>query len=171
MPFFPPGRLLPSSPKSYTIRMRFIEIQEKDTPELWKLYLDADPERAVVLQYLPQCRVFALEENGLPLAAACVLPLNRNTCELKNLAVAPSYQRKGLGARLCRGVFEACRQYGFTKITVGTADIAHAPVPFYEKLGFRRTGLLKDFFIIHYAAPIYDGGVQCRDMVLLEKVL
>lgn len=151
--------------------MHFIEIQEKDTPELWKLYLDADPERAVVQKYLPQSRVYALEESGQPLAAACVLALDRKTCELKNLAVAPAYQNKGLGTQLCRRVFEACRRYGFAKITVGTADIPHSPVPFYEKLGFKRTRVLKDFFITRYTAPIYDGGIQCRDMVVLEKDL
>lgn len=151
--------------------MNFIEITGKETPELWALYLEADPERGAVLKYLRQSRVFVLEENALPLAAACVLALDEKTCELKNLAVLPQLQGRGLGAQLCRRVFESCRQYGFAKITVGTADISRTPIPFYERLGFKRTGVIKDFFITNYSAPIYDGGEPCRDMVLLEKEL
>lgn len=151
--------------------MKFTETADKETPQLWALYLEADPEEAVVRGYLSACRVYVAEQDGRICAQACVLPLSRNKCELKNLAVAEKERGHGLGARLCEFLFQACRERGFKTVLVGTADISCSPIPFYERLGFKRAGVIKDFFITHYSAPIYDRGEQCRDMVLLEKEL
>jgi len=166
-----PKTLAKPALKTLGYLMQFTAVTDKETPQLWALYLEADPEAAVVRRYLPECRVYAAVQDGRVCAQACILPLSKDTCELKNLAVAAEERGRGLGMRLCEFLFHACRENGFKKMVAGTADISHSPVPFYERLGFKCTGVIKDFFIKNYSAPIYDGGEQCRDMVLLEKEL
>ena len=51
---------------------------------------------------------------------------------------------------------------------VGTGD-SPLTVPFYEKCGFRRAFVVKDFFTRHYDHPIYEAGVLLKDMVYLQR--
>jgi len=45
------------------------------------------------------------------------------------------------------------------------------PILFYLKQGFVKYGVKKDFFVQNYPQPIYDHGIQLRDMVMLKKEL
>lgn len=51
---------------------------------------------------------------------------------------------------------------------VGTADAGTKQIAFYDKNGFRKFGLKKNFFIDHYEMPIYEDRVQLKDMVMLK---
>ncbi len=44
-----------------------------------------------------------------------------------------------------------------------------ANVLFYERCGFARSHIRKNFFTDHYDHPVYDGGVRLIDMVYLRK--
>lgn len=148
-----------------------MQAKDKNSPQLWPFYLEADPERQAVLRYLPQSRVYLLVEQALPMAVACVLPLTPTICELKNITVCRHRRRQNLGTLLCQYIFEECRQQGFVKLLVGTADVSCAPLAFYQQLGFTRTTVITNFFIDNYATPIYDNGELCRNMIILEKCL
>lgn len=39
----------------------------------------------------------------------------------------------------------------------------------YQKCGFRITGVDRNFFLTHYTEKIYENGIQCRDMIPIEK--
>lgn len=89
--------------------------------------------------------------------------------EVKSLAVAPAYQRRGVGralldhaARRCAGTFDV--------LQVGTGD-SPLTVPFYEACGFSRAHVVPNFFTSNYDHPIFEAGVQLRDMVVLERRL
>ena len=89
--------------------------------------------------------------------------------EVKSLAIAPAYQRRGVGralldhaARRCAGTFDV--------LQVGTGD-SPLTVPFYETCGFTRSHVLPNFFIENYDHPIVEAGVLLKDMVILEKRL
>jgi ribosomal protein S18 acetylase RimI-like enzyme len=41
----------------------------------------------------------------------------------------------------------------------------------YEKAGFKKYAIKKDFYLRLYPDPIIENGVQLRDMVMLKKVL
>jgi hypothetical protein len=56
----------------------------------------------------------------------------------------------------------------FENVIVGTPDQAVKQINFYEKNGFIKYDLKKDFFIKNYPAPIIDNGVTLRDMVMLK---
>ena len=44
-------------------------------------------------------------------------------------------------------------------------------VPFYEKCGFKRSHVVKDFFTENYDHPIYECGIQLVDMIYFTKEL
>ena len=62
------------------------------------------------------------------------------------------------------------RRAGFAALQVGTGD-SPATVPFYERCGFVRAYRIPGFFTDHYDHPIFEGGVQLTDMVVLRKTL
>jgi hypothetical protein len=41
----------------------------------------------------------------------------------------------------------------------------------YKKAGFIEFDIRKDFFIQNYAKPIFEDGVQLKDMAVLKKIL
>ena len=55
-------------------------------------------------------------------------------------------------------------------LQVGTGD-SPLTIPFYEKCGFVRSHSVKNFFADNYDHPIYEGGVQLKDMIYLRKQL
>ena len=89
--------------------------------------------------------------------------------ELKNLAVRPDSQGKGYGRQMIRFVADTYRKR-FRILQVGTGD-SPATIPFYEKCGFRRSHVVRNFFTEHYDHPIYEGGKRLVDMVYLKMEL
>ena len=58
----------------------------------------------------------------------------------------------------------------YSVLQVGTGD-SPLTIPFYEKCGFIRSYVVKDFFIDYYDHPIFEYGKQLIDMVYLQKML
>ena len=61
-------------------------------------------------------------------------------------------------------------RYRFSVLQVGTGD-SPLTIPFYEKCGFKRHHVVKDFFTRNYDHPIFEAGVQLVDMIYLQKPL
>ena len=112
--------------------------------------------------------MYILDDNGVK--AECVVTEEPNgILEIKNIAVRPNHQRKGYGKKLIDFLVEQYSgQYAF--LQVGTGD-SPMTIPFYEKCGFQRTHIVKDFFLDNYNHPIYECGVQLVDMVHLQREL
>ncbi len=53
----------------------------------------------------------------------------------------------------------------------GTEDCAPAQIRFYERHSFRKSGLREDYFIEKFPEPIFENGLQLRDMQLLKRDL
>ncbi|MDE7130926.1 MAG: GNAT family N-acetyltransferase, partial [Lachnospiraceae bacterium] len=86
-----------------------------------------------------------------------------------NIATDPDHQGKGYGKMLIDFIIEKYSGQ-YTVLQVGTGD-SPLTIPFYEKCGFARSHIVKDFFIDHYDHPIYECGVQLVDMVYLQRKL
>jgi len=41
----------------------------------------------------------------------------------------------------------------------------------YRKLGFNLTEIKKNFFLDHYTEPIFENGIQAKDMLILTRSL
>ncbi len=91
--------------------------------------------------------------------------------EIKNIAVIEPYRSKGIGSILIDRAKEIAKENKYKILTVGTSDTGFQQIRFYEKNGFTKNGVRKDFFIENYPAPIYENGLQMRDMVLLAHHL
>ncbi len=58
----------------------------------------------------------------------------------------------------------------YSVLQVGTGD-SLLTVPFYEKCGFIRSHVVKNFFKDNYDHPIYECGHQLLDMIYLRRKL
>lgn len=132
------------------------------------LLLLADEEEAMLGRYLERGTMYVLDDGGVK-AECIVTDEGGGILELKNLATLPQFQRRGYAKALVRFI-EAEYKNSFKILQVGTGD-SPSPLPFYQKLGFTRSHIVKNFFTDNYSHPIYDGGVLLKDMVYLRKQL
>ena len=144
----------------------------REIPENKKQFLDllllADEQEDMVDKYLEKGTMFALFDDGVK-GVCVVTDEGKGLLEIKNIATDPQYHGKGYGRALIN--FVADRYKGqFHTLLVGTGD-SPLTVPFYEKCGFRRSHVLKNFFVDNYDHPIFECGVQLVDMVYLSKPL
>ena len=130
------------------------------------LLLLADEEEAMLDRYLERGTMYVLDDGGVK-AECVVTDEGSGILEIKNLAVEPAYQKHGYGRTLID--FIAARYKTTHRILqVGTGD-RPSTVPFYEKCGFTRSHIVKNFFTDNYSRPIYDGGMLLKDMVYLRR--
>ena len=141
-------------------RQRLVKVTG-DKKRYLSLLLDADPCEEMIDRYLPASEMFVLERDGEVIGEAVVDARG----EIKNLAVAPAYQGQGYGtyilsslANLYKGRFDC--------LWVGTADQG---VAYYERCGFERDHVVKNFFTDNYPEPIIDNGQPCVDMIYLKR--
>ena len=149
--------------------MEIIELTGEGKRALMPLLLLADESAEMVEKYLGRSRVFALSDGGGTVAECCVTDEGGGTLELKNLAVAPEYQRRGYGRALV-GFVERRFAGRFRTLLVGTGE-SPLTVPFYLSCGFEYSHRVKDFFTDNYPEPIVEAGVLLRDMVYFRKEL
>lgn len=130
------------------------------------LLLLGDEEETLIEGYLDRGELFVMEE-GKVARAVCVVTQEGPGCyELQNIAVAPEYQRQGLGRAMVEFLW---RRYPDMKVLrLGTGD-SPSTVGFYRALGFEERGREKDHFLRYYSRPIYEDGKRLRDRVLFEK--
>ncbi|MCI3028240.1 GNAT family N-acetyltransferase [Desemzia sp. C1] len=146
------------------------KLQPDEAPPM-DLLLLADPSRKIIEAYLTRAECFVMENQNQLIGAYILLPTRPETIELVNIAVQENFQNKGIGKQLIRHALERAKEEGFQTIEVGTGNSSIAQLAFYQKCGFRITGVDKDFFIEHYEEELMENGIPCRDMIRLSKSL
>ncbi|MFY0256158.1 GNAT family N-acetyltransferase [Chitinophaga sp. 30R24] len=136
----------------------------------YDLLLLADPSVAVINTYLPSAEVYVLEKQE-QIIAVYVLAKNGDTVEIKNIAVNPVWQGKGIGKLLLQDASLRARISGYRRICIGTGNSSIAQLSLYQRQGFEIAAIIRNYFTLHYAEPIYENGIQCKHMILLEKLL
>ena len=102
--------------------------------------------------------------------AICVVTQERpGVYELKNIVTVPEHRRKGYGQHLLSFIVDYYKEVG-NELYVETGDCPTI-LRFYEKCGFQRSHVVKDFFVDHYDHPMYEEGQQLVDMVYLKRDL
>ena len=138
-----------------------------------KWYLDllllADEQENMLDRYLERGDMFVMFESENPVAVAVITDEGDGVCELKNLAVAPDWQRHGLGKSMVEDMARRYRASHHTML-VGTGD-STATLPFYQRCGFSEIHRVKNFFTDNYDHPIIEAGVQIVDKVVLKRPL
>lgn len=131
------------------------------------LLLEADPDEEKVRAYLPGARGFVAEQANQPVGVCVLGPVKDGAAELLNIAVSPARQAQGIGAQLLRQVLDAVRASGLRRVFLGTGTFGHQ-LAFYQRAGFRVVAVERDYFLRHYAQPLYENGIRHCDRLLLE---
>lgn len=137
----------------------------------YDLLLLADETVEAINQYIFTSEVYLLNNGDQDIAAMVLHENSATEIELKNIAVTESWQNKGIGSILIDKAKELATEKHYTSLLVGTSDTGLRQIRFYEKNGFIKKGIRKDFFIENYPFPIYENGEQMRDMVMLELLI
>ena len=139
----------------------------------WELLLDADPWFEAVLAYtppqLPEARMFTIGNEKKPYAMCVVIPIEGGF-EIKNIATQIIMRRQGMASALIKHVVDWARGQGAEMVEIGTATTGHQQIRLYQKLGFKKDGILRGYFA-QYPEPIIENGQLVRDMVMLRMKL
>ncbi|MGI6041301.1 MAG: GNAT family N-acetyltransferase [Candidatus Alectryocaccobium sp.] len=147
--------------------MNIQEIKENKKAYL-SLLLLADEQEDMIDRYLERGIMYILEDDGVK--CECVITNEGNgILEIKNIATDPEFQGRGYGKILIDYIINKYKNQ-YSIIQVGTGD-SPLTIPFYEKCGFVRSHIIKNFFVDNYDSPIYEGGVQLVDMIYLRRQL
>ncbi len=131
----------------------------------------ADPSRSQINSYLNKgfCFIGCVESKTVG-----VLVLNKissTVIEIKNIAVKDTEQGKGFGKALLKYSEKISQELGFEKLIIGTGNSSIGQLALYQKEGFEIDRIEKNFFLNNYTKPIFENGIQCKHMVILEKKL
>lgn len=158
--------MYPMTAKKYLIRAL---LPEEEIP--YHLLLLADETKEAIDKYLTAADIYLLEINHRIIATYVIQIVNVTELEIKNIAVDTDFQGQGWGTILLQHATATAKAAGYKSLLIGTADTATQQLKLYQKEGFERYKVLKDFFIDNYPMPIYENDVQLKDMILLKKML
>lgn len=145
-------------------------LRENEQPPMALLLL-ADPSENLVMNYLKRAKCYLAETNNEAVGVYVLLETRPDTVELVDVAVREDVQGQGIGKRLVLHAVETAREARFRTIEIGTGNLSVGQILLYQKCGFRIVGVDTDFFVRHYDEPIYENGIQCRDMIRLRRDL
>lgn len=133
------------------------------------LLLLADEQENMIDRYLERGELFVARKEETTIGVCVVTEERPFLYEIKNLAIAPAYQRQGYGKSfidwLCQHYQGADR---YLQVGTGAGTLT---VRFYEKCGFTISHIVPDFFTRFYDHPIYEDNILLTDMVYLKKPL
>lgn len=148
--------------------MRIEKIVE-NKKQFLDLLLLADESEIMIDKYLHNGDLFALYDDDDLKSVCVVVPINSETCELKNIATYDKYQGKGYGRALINFISDFYKN-DYKSMLVGTGETPTI-LSFYELCGFEKSHRVKNFFTDNYDHPMFDGNIQLVDMIYLKKNL
>ncbi len=135
-----------------------------------KQYIDllllADEQEDMIDRYLDGGEMFVLFDPDA-VGECVVADLGDGVFEIKNIATDPAVHGKGYGRALIEFVMTYYKGR-MKQMLVGTGD-SPLTVPFYKKCGFTEHHRVENFFTDNYDHPIFECGVQLKDMVYLSR--
>lgn len=132
------------------------------------LLLLGDEQESMIDRYLEEGALYIWKE-GEETAGVCVVTDQGNgVLELKNIAVDPRFQRRGIGRAMIEAL--AKRYRGRYRVLLAGTGEAPSTLGFYQHCGFTYSHRVKDFFL-QYDHPIVEEGVQLKDMVYFQRTL
>ncbi len=141
------------------------QISEKEVP--MSMLRHADPSEKCIELYLHGSKCFgAFVEDSL--VGVCVTNSNgADVWEIYNIVVIPEKQKQGFGKKLLEFVINYFEEIGAKSLELGTGTFGYQLL-FYQRYGFRVDNVRKNFFVDNYSEPIYEEGVQLKDMLRLS---
>lgn len=147
---------------------------KQDDPLPFHLLLLADETKEAIEKYIYSSLVFtaSIPQNpDCPIAIWVLYKKSPKIVELKNIAILPQYQNKGLGTVILHKIKADMKQLNYQELWVGTGDHSIQQLNFYRKNGFKDRGTIQNFFTDNYPYPIIENGKALKDMILLSQQL
>ena len=143
-----------------------------ETLENKKKHLDllllADEDERMIDKYLHSGTMLVLDDGGVR-CVSVITDEGDGILEIKNIAVSPESQGKGYGRAMIDHIRRTYRgRYEYLQVGTGDSPLT---VPFYERCGFVRSHIKKNFFVDNYDHPLVECGVRLVDMVYLKMML
>lgn len=153
--------------------MKDLKIKKVSGDFPYDLLLLADETVESINKYLFNSDVYVAErsDTGEAVGVFCLYADDADTVELKNIAVAETYRSAGVGSFMISRAAVFAKESKFKMLTVGTADCGKRQIKFYERNGFEKYAVRENFFIDNFDYPIYEDGVQLKNMVMLKLEL
>ncbi|MCB0324753.1 MAG: GNAT family N-acetyltransferase [Bdellovibrionales bacterium] len=137
----------------------------------WSLLLSADASRSAVEEYLWRGDCFLAYHGGRLAGQFVLLETRAKVFEIMNIAVAKKSQGKGIGTKLVAKAKREAKKRGGRILEVGTGNCSFRQLAFYQRAGFRISGVDTDFFLGRYKKTYRTNGVKLQDMVRLSMRL
>lgn len=145
-----------------------IEISEEKENIPLELLLLADPSKEKVNEYLENGIVFSAKNGARTVGVMVLVYTKPETMEIMNIAVQEGCQNKGIGKQLILQAIEYAGRKNIKMLEVGTGNSSVGQLSFYQKCGFRITGVDFDYFKKNYNEQIIENGIECRDMIRMQ---
>lgn len=151
------------------LNIKIENVKVKDVPI--GLLLVADPSIDAINKYINKSKVIVVKIENDIVGVIAFLEKENSVYEIMNLAVDEGYRRRGFAKKLIIKAEEYIKSVGGIRVLIGTGNSSINQINLYKKMGFTITETKKDFFIENYKEEIYENNIQCRDMIMLEKLL
>ena len=138
--------------------------------ELRALFEEAEDSAAELNAYIDDGELLVASSAGHVVGHLQLVDAGTGASEIKNMAVATPYRRRGIGRRLIGAAVELTRSRGHSTLGFATAAADVGNLGFYQLAGFRLRTVERDAFtpIAGYPAGLVVDGIQLRDRVRLD---
>jgi GNAT superfamily N-acetyltransferase len=138
--------------------------------ELRELFELADDSAAELDGYIEDGIVLVAVEDGRRIGHLQLTDTG-GAAEIKNMAVVPERQGRGIGRTLIAAAVELAREQGHGRVIVATGAADVGNLRFYQREGFRMHSIERDAFTEANGYPpgIFVDGIELRDRVWLDR--
>lgn len=142
-----------------------IERVDGDRSRFMSLLIIGDESEEMIARYLDRGDLYVGFMGETAVAVCVTTSEDDEVTEVKNLAVSPEFQRRGIGRRML--AYVESLNVGKTMI-LGTGETPSI-LRFYCSCGYVYSHRVIDFFADNYPYPIVEEGVTLKDMVYFTK--
>ncbi|MBT2570592.1 GNAT family N-acetyltransferase [Planococcus sp. ISL-110] len=147
--------------------MEFHLLQARE-PLPMELLLEVDPFENLVRAYCDSGCCMIGKRKGEIIGVYVLLTLSDTTVEIKNVAVAESFRGQDYGQQLVQHALAESARHGFEFVEISVGNSSLGQLALYQKCGFRMRAIDPKFFRRNYPEPIFENGIECRDMIRLR---
>jgi RimJ/RimL family protein N-acetyltransferase len=127
----------------------------------WLLYelMNIETFRPIYTDLLQKGIKYIFLQEGQPVGMFKLIPLTHRTdhiAYLGGVAIDPGFGGKGYGQQLISEILSFSRQQGFKRVELSTATINEKAIRLYEKNGFVKEGVLKNYTYLKKEGKFLD---------------
>jgi ribosomal protein S18 acetylase RimI-like enzyme len=150
-----------------------ISIRElnKNEPIPYDLLISADPSRFIIETYIETSEIYVAMLKAKVIGVFVLYQLSGDAYEIKNIAVEEQHQNKGIGKLLLSTATKIVLAKNAKTLIIGTSNASVGQLYLYQRSGFEITGIKYNFFLDNYHEPIFENGIQCKHMIVLQQKL